>query len=201
MNYKEFKSAVQKCKAKHPVILLEGKRAVLPEDRARLISLGEKLANDLSHCIFRSGNASGADELFAEGVARIAPERLQLILPKKGVRKKHIPEGSYTFAVDEINLVKESQVIYETKAGSEKNIGLINLYLSGNKGPAAAKAPYLIRDTVKVIGAGALKKADIGIFYDDLFAPETGGTGHTMRVCSKNGVPVITQKDWFGWVK
>jgi len=38
VNYKEFKSAVKRCKEKHPVILLEGKRAVLPEDRERLIS-------------------------------------------------------------------------------------------------------------------------------------------------------------------
>ena len=200
MTYEEFQTAVNLCKAEHPILLLEGKRDVLPDDRNLLVRLGEKLAKDLPHCIFRSGNASGADELFAEGVSRISPERLQLLLPKAGARKKHIPTGAYTLAVDEIDLIKESDVIYHTKDSAEKNIGLIDLYMSGKAGPAAAKAPYLIRDTIKVIGVREFEKADFGLFYDDLDNPGSGGTGHTMRVCKKHNVPVITQKAWFGWM-
>ena len=37
---------------------------------------------------FRSGNASGADEAFTAGVIKVAPERIQIIAPYAGHRKK-----------------------------------------------------------------------------------------------------------------
>jgi len=62
------------------------------------------------------------------------------------------------------------------------------------------KAAYIIRDTIKVIGAGNIKPATFGIFYDDLKNPLSGGTGHTMSVCKVNNIPLVDQKDWFEWL-
>jgi len=62
------------------------------------------------------------------------------------------------------------------------------------------KAAYIIRDTAKVLGAGVAKPTSLGIFYDDLDQPKTGGTGHTMIVCEGSNVPVIDQRVWFQWL-
>ena len=44
------------------VVLLEGKRNVLPQDQQKLFELGKLLASKTNNIVFRSGNASGADE-------------------------------------------------------------------------------------------------------------------------------------------
>jgi hypothetical protein len=62
------------------------------------------------------------------------------------------------------------------------------------------KAAYLIRDTMKVIGAEGLPPAGFAIFYDDLRKPTCGGTGHTMQVCNQHKVPWIDQRTWMVWL-
>jgi len=54
------------------------------------------------------------------------------------------------------------------------------------------KALYLLRDTLKVVGSKSLSlaPATAGIFYMDMENPLTGGTGHTISLCSQNNVPV-----------
>ena len=91
------------------IVLLEGKRAVLPEDESKLIALGNLLASATCHMLFRSGNAAGADYLFCSGVANVDPNRLQLISPYKGHRKKYSPGGK-TISLDEVNLVAEPRI-------------------------------------------------------------------------------------------
>ena len=63
------------------IILLEGKRNVKEEDKARLTAFGNLLAESLPLVSFRSGNADGADFFFSKGVASVNPERLQVIVP------------------------------------------------------------------------------------------------------------------------
>lgn len=59
----------------------------------------------------------------------------------------------------------------------------------------------LLRDTIKVVVLeGELPGATVGIFYADVTDPMKGGTGHTIRVCRPNGVPVILQDDWVKWL-
>lgn len=181
------------------IILLEGKRNVREEDREKLVKLGNLLAFKSRYMLFRSGNADGSDQFFSEGVAGIDDRRLQVITPYTGHRRK--TNLAYdTVALDEIDLAAEADVVYQSKS-NKKTEKLIDQYVGGNRNSYAIKAAYIIRDTVKAIGAEGVPPAAFGIFYDDLLKPETGGTGHTMRVCRMNNIPVIDQRTWFQWVE
>ena len=180
------------------IVLLEGKRNVLEEDQEKLISLGKLLARKTSKMIFRSGNAPGADLYFCKGVAAVGPKRLQVIVPYSDHRKKS--NLAYeTFSLDDINLVSEPEVVYQSK-GNKKTQKLVDDFVGGNKNRFSIKAAYIIRDTVKAIGAAGIKPASFGIFYDDLANPKEGGTGHTMNVCEKNHIPLIDQSVWLKWL-
>jgi hypothetical protein len=179
-------------------VLLEGKRAVKKTDEEKLVLLGKLLATNTTKMIFRTGNASGSDHLFSAGVASIDKERLQVITPYSGHRKK-TNQAYETFSLDEINLAEEPEVVYQSR-NNKKTEKLIDRYVSGDRDQFAIKAAYIIRDTIKAIGAKNIKPATFGIFYDDLAKPVSGGTGHTMKICEKNHIPVIDQKIWFNWL-
>ncbi|MGM0587262.1 MAG: hypothetical protein ACQETE_02495 [Bacteroidota bacterium] len=183
-----------------PIILLEGKRKVAPADKPKLVELGSMLAQRFPHARFRSGNAPGSDALFSEGVAAVDPDRLEVITPYDGHREKY----SYTThqrPLDELNLTKDHPVIYATKA-NHKNTTLIDAYVRDGAKGYRVKAAYLIRDTVKVLGVpeANLPPVTTALFYDDPDNPESGGTGHTMRVCREAGVPWVDQSEWLEWV-
>lgn len=181
------------------IILLEGKRNVREEDGKKLVKLGNLLTFKTRYMLFRSGNADGSDQLFSEGVAGIDNRRLQVITPYSGHRRK--TNLAYdTIALDEIDLAAEADVVYHSK-NNKKTEKLIEQYLGGNRNSYAIKAAYIIRDTVKALGAEGVQPATFGIFYDDLQNPESGGTGHTMRVCRMNNIPIIDQRTWFEWVE
>jgi len=181
------------------IILLEGKRSVLPEDNALLIALGEKLASEMKYVRFRSGNASGSDELFAQGVSKVDATRMEVILPYSGHRR-HKSMGYSTHSLDDVDLAAEPEVTYHTRS-NRRNVKLIDDYVGGINNHVTIKAAYLLRDTVKVIGTqSGIPGADFAIFYDDLLNPGFGGTGHTMMVCRNNHVPYINQTTWFEWL-
>lgn len=180
------------------IVLLEGKRNVLEEDKEKLIALGQLLASRTVKMIFRSGNADGSDQLFCDGVALVAKKRLQVITPYSGHRKK--TNQSYDIiSLDDINLATETEVIYQSKS-NKKTENLIDQFVTGEKNRFTIKAAYIIRDTIKVIGANEINPACFGIFYDDLAKPMSGGTGHTMNICKQNNIPLVDQKTWFGWL-
>jgi hypothetical protein len=180
------------------IVLLEGKRNVLPNDEEKLVKLGKILAENTKYMHFRSGNAKGADLFFSRGVVSVDKSRLQLITPYSGHREE-LNLSQETISLDSINIAAESDLIYQTK--QNKKIGnLVDKYVSGNRDKYSIKAAYLIRDTLKVIGAGEVKPAAFGIFYDDPENPKTGGTGHTMMVCEQNNIPIIDQSVWFSWI-
>lgn len=181
------------------IILLEGKRNVLENDKAKLTALGKFLALQFQNAIFRSGNATGADYYFSKGVSEIAPKRLQVITPYENHRQKS--NVAYdTISLDEIDLVKEEEIIYQSKS-NKKTKSLIDKYVDGNKDRFSIKAAYIIRDTVKVIGTNSgVLPIHFAFFYDDLDKPKTGGTGHTMTVCEMNYIPYLTQDVWEKWI-
>ena len=199
MNYDQFKSQINSLDHT-PVILLEGKRNVIETEKNLLSVLGEKLATDLPHCIFRSGNATGSDELFMSGAAKINSENLEFVLPYSSHRKKaRFPESKY-YAIDEI--VISNEVFNSILNATPKYKAIIKAYSSGQNNKLTAKAWYLIRDAVKVFGyEPVMEKADFAIFYDDINEPQSGGTGHTIRVCLDQDVPAINQNTWFDWVR
>jgi hypothetical protein len=186
----------------HPgsIILLEGKRNVLPGDETALTNLGGLLCRRMKHATFRSGNAPGSDELFSRGVAHVDKHRLEIIVPYSGHRKK-AARGYNARSLDEINLAAEPEVTYHTKS-NRKNQKLITDFVDGINNPVTIKAAYLLRDTVKVIGTNSgIPKATFAVFYDDLKNPRSGGTGHTIMVCQNAGVPFVDQTIWMDWLK
>lgn len=180
------------------VVLLEGKRDVPEEDKPHLIALGKLLAIRTSKIIFRSGNAGGADEFFSEGVSSVSKNRLEVILPYSGHRKK-FNHAHRSFSLDTIDLKNELEVIEKSKI-NKKTRHLIDSYISGDRNPYSIKAAYILRDTIKVLGTSRLPPANFGIFYDNLQNPICGGTGHTMKICQLNGVPIIDQRIWIQWL-
>jgi hypothetical protein len=181
------------------IVLLEGKRLVLEDDKSRLMELGKLLAQCTQNIIFRSGNAPGADLYFSEGVAAVDSKRLQVITPYHGHRKKYNVAG-YTMALDQQSLMAESELIYASK-NNPSNAKLVDDFVAGERNKNTIKAAYLIRDSAKVLGCGDWGPATAGLFYDDLANPLKGGTGHTMLLCKKNQIPVFDQKIWFDWLK
>jgi hypothetical protein len=180
------------------VVLLEGKREVPAEDQDRLRALGRMVAGGTKHITFRSGNAEGSDHFFSEGVAGVDPKRLQVITPYSGHRS--ISNLAHeTVALDQINLLAEQEVVYQSKS-NKKTEKLIDRFVAGDHDRFTIKAAYILRDTVKAIGTKDVKPATFGIFYDDLANPRSGGTGHTMQVCEANGIPLIDQRVWMGWL-
>jgi hypothetical protein len=195
MTFQEFIDAYDQ---EGSVVLLEGKRTVLTADAPILTALGKQLAESTRWMRFRSGNAPGADALFTAGVATIAPDRMELILPYAKHRRAHA-QNVKQVSMDEISLLEEPRLIYETKK-NKKMAGLVDRYAQGNRDAYAMKAAYILRDTVKVLGIKDLSPIRAGVFYDDLNHPNQGGTGHTMNVCRNHEIPIFTQQIWRNWL-
>lgn len=195
----DLETFIKKYDFEGSIVLLEGKRNVLEEDKQKLFALGKLLTEKTKHILFRSGNASGADTYFSEGVCILDPNRLQAIIPYTTHRKKQ-NKAYYTQSLDNINIAEEGEVVYQSKAN--KNMGrLVDKYVEGDINRYTLKAAYIIRDTVKAIGTKDIPPATFGIFYDDLKKPMQGGTGHTMSVCEKNNIPIVNQTMWMDWLK
>lgn len=195
MTLKDF---IKQFDKENAIVLLEGKRNVLDEDKEKLVTLGELLVLKTSKILFRSGNADGADFYFSKGVSKVDKTRLQVITPYTGHQKKS-NQAYDTISLDEIDVAEEEEVVYQSK-NNKKTKSLIDKYVSGERNRYAIKAAYIIRDTIKAFGTNEIKPATFGIFYDDLIKPKEGGTGHTMNICEQNNIPIIDQRIWFEWL-
>ena len=180
-------------------ILLEGRRSIPPEMAEFAGKLGALLATKYPTLRFRSGNAQGSDEAFSLGVASVDPTRLEIIAPYESHRaKSRIGNAIYGSPESLSPEEKEALVAHSIKA-SPKNKGLFEKALRSKA--LSAKADYLLRDTMKVIGYGtALRPPVLALFYVDLKDPMEGGTGHTIRVCQNQGIPVAFQDSWQDWL-
>lgn len=180
------------------VVLLEGKRNVAEEDIPKLTALGTLLAERSSFIKFRSGNATGSDEYFSMGVAAVNPDKLESVTPYAGHRKTKVLTKNI-IALDDLNMQDETELITQSCA-NKKMAEQVKQYANGNITKISIKAAYIIRDTLKVIGASGISPASFGIFYDDLEKPISGGTGHTIKTCRKNNIQEINQTVWFNWL-
>jgi len=179
-----------------PVVLLEGRREISDDMAAAARRFACLLAARLPQLKFRSGNASGSDEAFARGVADCDPSRMELIVPYKGHRRAG-REGVRSFSADDLSFEQRAIVAEATYAASPRSRGL----MQARSPRLQAKASYLLRDTLKVLGhGGGLAPPAAGFFYVDPEDAMAGGTGHTIRVCQQLAVPVILQKDWLEWM-
>jgi hypothetical protein len=198
MTFNDFTSLISS--STDPVILIEGRRSI-PEDAAdEARRLAFFLAQRFPHLRFRSGNATGADEAFSAGVLDIAPERMQVITPYEGHRKKQRHPLAKYDSPESLDPKKLEDVQALTIAATPANRGLMKCY--GRGGRTGAQAACLIRDTMKVTGGlqSALPPPIAALFWIDPKEPEAGGTGHTIRVCRLKDVPVIFQDAWETWL-
>lgn len=180
------------------VVLLEGRRVILDHDAALATHTASMLAKHYPALRFRSGNAEGADQAFSDGIAQVAPWRLQIVAPYASHRKSARHAQAVYDSPESLSSVREDEVAYKTAKASPKNKGLIEK--RDKKGALAAKAAYLIRDTMKVTGHSEMfPKPVCALFYVDLKDPLAGGTGHTIRVCQQEGVPYAFQDCWQQW--
>lgn len=186
-----------------PVILVEGTRDLPEADRPLLVELGRLLAQKLPHAVFRTGNATGSDTAWAEGVAVVDAKRLQYVLPNTGMGRQRRQSDSPAVALAAVPAAAEQVLAGATAKATPASQRLVDLYVREKGGSAnAAKGAYLLRDTLKVLGCAELNlaPATVGIFYVNEADPMGGGTGHTIRVCSEQGVPVVTQAAWRRWL-
>lgn len=196
MNLDDF---IKKIDREGAVVLLEGKREVLKADEDALIAIGKLLTEKSAHIMFRSGNAKGADYFFSLGVAAVNPYRLQVITPNNNHRAGE-NLAMETISLENINMVNEYDILYTSKK-NPKAKSLVEQYILGKNKRLAAQGALLLRDTIKVTGTkSGVAPATFGIFYDDLSSPESGGTGHTMKMCKEKMVPYVTQKVWKNWL-
>jgi hypothetical protein len=197
MTFSEFKMLV----GSNPdgVVLLEGRRGISAADALRAGDFSRELATRFPSLRFRSGNAEGADEAFSRGVAALDARRLQVVAPYASHRKSVRYTDALYDSPESLSLLQEGVIAEKTSAASPKNKGLVSK--RGQKGPLAAKAAYLIRDTMKVTGySEAFPKPLCGLFHVNLDDPMAGGTGHTIRVCEQEGVPFAFQDSWAAWL-
>jgi hypothetical protein len=196
MTLAEFTAIVEA--SPEAVVLLEGRRSIPNHDAALATHTASMLVRHYPALRFRSGNAEGTDQAFSEGIAQVAPWRLQVVAPYAGHRKSARYADAVYDSPESLGSVQEDEVAYKTAKASPKNKGLIEK--RAKKGALAAKAVYLIRDTMKVTGHSALfPKPACALFYVDLNDPFAGGTGHTIRVCQQEGVPFAFQDSWQQW--
>ena len=196
MTFSEFSSLV----TDNPegVVLLEGRRAIPDNAATQAEGLARSLALRFPKLRFRSGNAEGSDEVFSRGVAAVDSSRLQVIAPYATHRKRVRYADALYDSPDSLSRVKEDEIAYKTDAASPKNKNIISQ--RGQKGSLAAKAAYLLRDTMKVTGhSEAFPKPICALFYVSADDPLAGGTGHTIRVCQQEGVPYAFQDSWAQW--
>ncbi|MFA5193830.1 MAG: hypothetical protein WC740_24230 [Verrucomicrobiia bacterium] len=187
----------------NPVVLLEGTRQLSASESGPLVTLGRKLATELPTVTFRTGNASGSDSAFAEGVAAVDARRLQFLLPNDRMGRGRIPSLSYTMGLESLPQNAAGRVAEATMQATPDNRRLVEHYQQAEKPTRSSqKATYLLRDTLKVMGCAetGLAPATVGIFYVNQMDPMSGGTGHTIRVCIQYSVPVVTQMGWWRWL-
>jgi hypothetical protein len=137
-------------------------------------------------------------------VAAVDAGRLQYVLPNAAMGRERRQANAYTISVDAVPVVAEAGLATATASASPYTQRLVDFYVRDKWNThAGAKAAYLMRDTLKVLGCveRGLRPASVGIFFVNAADPMSGGTGHTIRVCILQGVPVVTQTIWSRWLE
>jgi hypothetical protein len=197
MNFTAFADIIHSSQS--PVVLLEGSRTVEDADKTKLAELGAQLARAFPNAVFRSGNATVTDSLFAEGVLNVNARQLELVLPNKSKLKGE--QGERRICLEQLDQSQLENICRLTETATPSHKSLVEFYRQGKNGSPRFKAQYLLRDALKVTGSEQLKfkPATIGLFYLNSTKKTGGGTGHTIRVCKLLDVPAVLQNEWMDW--
>jgi len=184
------------------VILLEGTRRLPPADRPALSAVARLLCERLPFATFRTGGATGSDDAFAEGVRSADPRRIEYVLPQAEHRTYARHPASPAYSLEDLNDARMQVIADRTATASPQYRSMARHFIRERSGPLAVKTRYLLRDTLKVAGSPeqGLRPAAAGIFHVHGDDPMSGGTGHTIRVCLRFGVPVYVQSQWRAWL-
>lgn len=183
-----------------PTILVEGTRNLPAHDTRILTRFASDLARSFPRLRFRTGNATGSDQAFAQGVAEVDAARLEYVAPYARHRLRDRHPGSSALALDALSTEQLHELAHLTGAATPKLKDLAQRYVEGRVPPRqASSAQLLLRDTLKVTGTETFDRPVAGIFYVNPEKPDGGGTGHTIRVCRNAGIPVFTQAEWRRW--
>ena len=197
MTFSHFTTLISN--ATDPVILIEGRRSIPESSAEHARQVATMLAQRFPGLRFRSGNATGSDEAFSSGIIATAPERLEIIAPYPSHRKRERHPLVRYESPESLDADAMASVQALTIAATPANRGLMKCY--GRGGRTGAQAACLIRDTLKVTGIpGTITPPIAALFWIDPTEPEAGGTGHTIRACRLNDVPVIFQNHWESWL-
>ena len=184
------------------VVLIEGRRGLPAGLHDQLHAVGTWLARSYPRAIFRSGNAEGSDTAFADGVVSVDPARMQYVLPSPGMGKKRRHPDSPVYSLSDVPKPVIEQLCDRSADATPNNRRLAEAACGRIKsGYLAGRGRYLLRDTLKVVGSASLelRPASLALFYVDLTDTEAGGTGHTIRVCRQDSVPVVFQDRFLAW--
>jgi len=188
----------------NPVLLLEGARQVKAGDEQVLSDLAALLARRWPNVVFRSGNAKGSDTLFARGVESVDAARMEYVLPYERMGGTRLARDGVVKSLGQLSKAAETAIAKYTVAATPEYERIVQYYFEhGRKSRLGAKAVYLMRDALKVVGSEELgiHPATAALFYVNEADPLSGGTGHTIRVCLEQSVPVVVQEVWRGWIK
>lgn len=201
-SYTAFLRSISRKKA--PVVLLEGRRELRVEDHPRLKEVAHLLAQRFPHAIFRTGNARGSDTLFAEGICRVDPRRLEYILPYRGMGATRAAADSATLCLEDVSDELEEEIRRLCREASPLKSPLFQQpHWEIRERYDHFSAKYLLRDALKVTGdrTQGFAPATCAILYVEPGDPNAGGTGHTLRLCHRNQIPSFTQEEWFQWLE
>ena len=143
----DFLYAVER--AKYPIILLEGTRNLSAEDKPKLVYFAQYLACLLPQARFRTGDAPGTDEAFAEGISNVDPDRLEYVLPYGTHRKRKVAVGSHLYSLDTIPDEELEELCQKAIEATPARASLIRAYMKSRfNNRLTVKALYLIRDAL-----------------------------------------------------
>lgn len=156
-----------------------GSRAITKHsERCYLESIGAHLAES-GHTVC-TGNAPGADQLFALGAGFAHPEQVELYLPWSSFEQKAILPGNRVFHVADASslhwqLAERAHPAWSS-LGQARNLILRNA--------------MIIRRFDRPV--------DFVYAWPNLSERDWGGTGHAIRVAQELGVPVfvLNQQRW-----
>ena len=132
------------------------------------------------HCM-TSGNASGADQAFHIGFCMedIHCERSELYLPWRSFESRSLAHEQIIYTSD--------QATPEHRRLAEQNHSYWDVLSSGAKS-------MMIRNAMMI--ARFNRPVDCVWAWPNMEKPGYGGTGHTMRIATSLGIPVLLLNTW-----
>jgi hypothetical protein len=150
-------------------------------DRDYLVSIGAFYAEQgFTLC---TGNAPGADQLFALGGSSIDPAMVELYLPWANFERRAITEGNKIFQASQA-LPRHVELARASAPGFDEGI-------------RDTVKPLLIRDAMIVYRFD--DPVDLVLAWPNFTKRGWGGTGHAMRTAAALGIPVFLLNRWCYW--